>query len=154
MSVSAFWWKQLRYADAALRFAPLVCIIGVSPHWQPVAEVYYGLLFRYTYPNLRVPLSAAWMATGRVRPQAWVRSERWRNSIIVSATFYVQVEIQSSSETRCGRGWTRHHCYLLYLPEIWLQSKTKRWAIIIIHSVTGGKQVCSLRLCVSTRFKS
>lgn len=44
-------------ADTALRLAPLVCIIGVSPHRQHTAKVYYGVLFQYNFLNLQVPVS-------------------------------------------------------------------------------------------------
>lgn len=46
----------LYHADAALRLAPLVCIIGVSPWSRHTAEVYYWVLFQYSFLNLQVPL--------------------------------------------------------------------------------------------------
>lgn len=49
--------KRFYHADTALRRAPLVCIIGVSPHRQHTTKVYYGVLFQYNFLNLRVPVS-------------------------------------------------------------------------------------------------
>lgn len=58
----SFWWRMYTsrwfyYVDPALRLAPLVCIIEVSPHRKHKARVYYGVLFQYIFLNLQVPVS-------------------------------------------------------------------------------------------------
>lgn len=50
--ISAFY-----HADTALRLAPFVCIIGVSPHPQHTAKVCYGVLVQYNSLNLQAPVA-------------------------------------------------------------------------------------------------